>query len=277
VKTTRTQTLLAAALFAALAFATSSSAAQESGNTNAVTAEKPTAGDSLSQAASDPTASLMSVQIADWYTAGFHGLSDEAANTAVLRSAIPFTTGDLKHIFRVTVPFITDHPSLDAGLSDITLFDLVVFDQSWGRWGAGAVALLPTGGSSRGAEQWALGPAVGFTSKNGKLLWGAFNQNLFTYAGDDGRTPVNASILQPIVNYGLGHGWSVGGSEMTFTYDWETSRWSNVPLGVGVSKLQRFGKLPVQFNLQYEHNFADRRGDAADTIRFSLKFLFPTH
>lgn len=136
---------------------------------------------------------------------------------------------------------------------------------------------MPTGGSRRGAEQWALGPAVGFTSKRGKLLWGAFNQNLFTYAGDNGRTPVNASILQPIFNYGLGHGWSVGVSEMTFTRDWEASRWSNLPLGVGVSKLQRFGKLPVQFNLQYEHNFADRRGDTADTIRFAMKFLFPTH
>jgi hypothetical protein len=233
-------------------------------------------GQSLGQAAEDPTASLMSVQLSDWYTARFNGLNDEDANTVVLRSAIPFQTGDLNHIFRVTVPFITGSPFLDAGLSDMTLFDLVVFDQSWGRWGVGPVALLPSGGSSRGAEQWALGPAVGFTARKGKLLWGAFNQNLFTYAGNDNRTPVNASVVQPIISYGLGHGWSAGCSEMTFTYDYEAGRWASLPLGAKVAKLVKFGKLPVQFSLQYEHDFANQRGTPEDTIRFGMKFLFPT-
>ena len=232
-------------------------------------------GQSLGQAAEDPTASLMSVQIADWYTARFHGLADEDANTVVLRSAIPFQTGDLNHIFRATVPFLTDSPSLDAGLSDLTLFDLIVFDQRWGRWGIGPVALLPTGGRERGSEQWALGPAVGFTARSGRLLWGAFNQNLFTCAGDDDRPPVNASVLQPIISYGLGHGWSAGCSEMTFTYDYEAGRWASLPLGAKIAKLVKFGKLPVQFSLQYEHDFADYQGAPQDTLRFAMKFLFP--
>jgi hypothetical protein len=232
-------------------------------------------GQSLGQAAEDPTASLMSVQVADWYTAKIHGLDDESANNVVVRSAIPFKTGDLNHIFRVTVPFITDHPALDEGLSDITLFDLMVFDQKWGRWGVGPVALLPTGGSGRGTEQWALGPAVGFTAKKGKFLWGAFNQNLFTYAGDDDRTPVNASVLQPILSYGLGHGWSVGCSEMTVTYDWQDGRWSSLPVGAKIAKLVKVGKLPIQASLQYEHDYADHRGDPEDIVRFTMKFLFP--
>ncbi len=105
-------------------------------------------GQSLGQAAEDPTASLMSVQISDWYTARFHGLDDEDANSVVLRSAIPFKTGDLNHILRATIPFITDSPFLDSGLSDITLFDLMVFNQSWGRWGIGPVALFPTGAAT---------------------------------------------------------------------------------------------------------------------------------
>ena len=192
-----------------------------------------------------------------------------------INPVIPFETGKLHHIFRATVPFITDDPNLHSGLSDITLFDLMVFNQKWGRWGVGPVALLPTGGSSRGADQWALGPAVGFTSIKGKFLWGAFNQNLFTYAGDDDRTPVNVSVLQPILNYGLGHGWSVGSSEMTFTYDWQNDRWSNLPLGGKVAKLIKFGKLPVQCSLQYEHNFSDEIGDPSNTVRFTMKFLFP--
>jgi hypothetical protein len=63
---------------------------------------------------------------------------------------------------------------------------------------------------------------------------------------------------------------------MSFAYDWEGDGWSSLPLGAKVSKLVRFGKMPVQFSLQYEHDFADNRGNPEDTIRFTMKFLFPT-
>ena len=117
-------------------------------------AEEPVqGGQSLGQAAEDPTASLMSLQVADWYTAGFHKLDSEDANFVVLRPVIPFRTGCLNHILRATVPSITDSPARVTGLSDITLFDLVVFNQSWGRWGIGPVMLIPSGGEDRGAEK----------------------------------------------------------------------------------------------------------------------------
>jgi hypothetical protein len=127
------------------------------------------------------------------------------------------------------------------------VFDLMVFNASWGRWGFGPVALLPTGGD-RGAEKWAAGPAVGFSARSGNLLWGLFNQNLFTFAGDKNRTDVNVSVLQPIFNYKLGHGWTVGVSEMTFSWDWEADRWSSLPLGVQLAKLVKIGQQPVQFS-----------------------------
>ena len=229
-------------------------------------------GQSLGQAAEDPTASLMSLQIADWYNASFHHLpGDESANTVVLRPVIPFQTGEWRHIFRATMPFLTDHPSYDPGLSDITLFDLVVFNEDWGRWGLGPVALLPTGGDDRGADEWALGPAIGFTARQDKLIWGLFNQNLFNIGGDK----VNASVIQPIFNFGLGKGWFVGSSEMSFAWDWETDRWSSLPLGMKISKMQKIGDFPVQFGLQYEHDFADKTVGPEDTIRFTVKMLFP--
>jgi hypothetical protein len=65
-----------------------------------------------------------------------------------------------------------------------------------------------------------VGPAVGFTAKSGKVLWGAFNQNIFSFAGDDDMPDVNVSILQPIFSVGLGDGWSTGLSEMSASYDW---------------------------------------------------------
>lgn len=229
---------------------------------------------SLDQAASDPTASLMSLQMADWHTFDYHG-SDATDNIIMLRSAIPFEIGDQKHIVRVSAPIITDHPVLESGLSDMTIFDLATFDQSWGRFGAGVVALLPSGGSQRGAGQWALGPALGFVARKPGLMYGLFNQNVFTVAGDDNRTPINSSSIQVILNHGLGNGWSISASEMQAAYDWEESRWSNLPLGMGISKLQKFDGLPVQFSLQYEHNFADDEVAPADLVRFNVKLLMP--
>ena len=76
-------------------------------------AESAPGGQSLGQAAEDPTASLMSVQLSDWYTLGFRGLDDDA-NTFVLRSAIPFQTGSLNHIFRIVHDVFRNHrPAFD--------------------------------------------------------------------------------------------------------------------------------------------------------------------
>lgn len=242
---------------------------------SAARGQTPTQGQDLSQAANDPTASLAALQVADWYTADFHELSDDEANSVVLRAVVPFRTGSLSHIMRATAPFITDHPLLHSGLADITLFDLVVFERSWGRFGVGPVALLPTGGSDRGTEKWAVGPALGFAARSQKLLWGVFNQNLFSVAGDDDRSDVDVTILQPILTYALGNGWSAGVSEMTFSYDWEADRWSSLPLGAKVSKLLRVQRLPVQLSAEYEYDFADDEVGPESTVRFTVKLLFP--
>jgi hypothetical protein len=234
-------------------------------------------GQSLAQAASDPTASLMNVQLSDWYTANYWNLPDESANQFVIRTAYPFAWGKTKHIMRATVPFITSHPSLNSGLSDITLFDLLVFDKPWGRWGVGPVALLPTGGSDRGTEKWGLGPAVGFIVAKPKLIFGLFNQNIFTVAGDDARPDVNVSIIQPIVNHQLGGGWAVGTSEMSVTYNWDSSDWSSLPLGASILKMTKPGGIPVQWSFQYEYNFADDQLVAKNLWRLTAKLLFPTN
>lgn len=51
---------------------------------------------SLEQAASDPTASLMSLQFSDLYSFNYHH-ADEEDSSVVFRSAIPFSIGEQKH------------------------------------------------------------------------------------------------------------------------------------------------------------------------------------
>lgn len=177
---------------------------------------------------------------------------------------------------RATIPITTESPFIDNGISDSTIFDLMTFNESWGRWGVGAVGLLPTGGEKRGAEKWGLGPAIGFTARDPGILWGLFNQNIFTVAGEGDRADVNVSVIQPIVNKSLGNGWSVGASEMNVVYDWEKDDWTSLPVGIKLAKMHKFGELPVQFNVQYEYNFADDDiGSPKQTLRVTAKFIFP--
>jgi hypothetical protein len=233
-------------------------------------------GQSLDQAANDPTASLMSVQIQNIYIGNYHKLNNEDGNTVLLRSAVPFKTGSLNHIARATLPVVTDSPSGKSGLSDLVLFDLIVFNESWGRWGVGPVMLFPTATNDQlGAEKWAAGPAAGFVARNQKLLWGVFNQNLFTIAGNNDREGVDVSIIQPIISYSLPDKWSIGTSDMNITYDYKQNDWTVLPLGIKLAKMVNLGGLPVQFSGAYEYNFANDYVAPEWTVNFTVKFLFP--
>lgn len=229
---------------------------------------------SLQSQASDPTASLMSFQLQNFYSPNLHN-STEDQNVMQFRAAIPFQIGGVNNIARVTLPYATDTASGASGFQDITIFNLAAFDQSWGRYGIGAVALLPSGSSDLTADKWGLGPALGFVARPDWGLFGLFNQNIFTVAGDDDDPDVNISTLQPILNLGLGDGWSVGASDMTFVYDWDANEFTSLPLGVKVSKLTKLGKVPFQVQLSYEHNFYDDRVGPEDTIGLTLKVLQP--
>ncbi len=238
----------------------------------------------LAQKANDPTAPLMAVQIIDGYTADYyHSLEGESANNILLRAAYPYKWGEYNHIARVSQPINTSTPTGDTGLEDMTLFDMTVFPASWGRFGLGIVGGIPL---ADGHDQWSLGPAIGFVNNSiaKGLNLGLFNQNLFRVAGEDDRPSTKISSLQPILNYSMGDGWNIGTGDIQFIYDWESTQWVSLPLGIQLGKLVKFGQLPVILSAQYVHNFADEvnigNGYFAPTPKtsftFTAKFLFPT-
>ncbi len=233
-------------------------------------------GQSLEQAANDPTASLMAFQLQDSYSPDLYN-RDGSLNIVQFRAAIPFELGGTNNIARLTLPYVTENGETgETGLADTTLFNLVAFDRSWGRFGVGAVALLPSGDEGVGAGKWALGPAVGFAAQGDGVLWGLFNQNLFTVGERFDGPDVNVSIFQPLLSVQLGDGWSTGVSEMTFVYDWDAGEFTSLPLGFKVAKLTRLSGVPVQFTANVEHNFYDEGFGPENTISFIAKVLLPT-
>jgi hypothetical protein len=122
-----------------------------------------------------------------------------------------------------------------------------------GNWllGIGPTFIFPTAASDdTGQGKYQVGPAgiVGYLSK--EWILAAFVQNWTSFAGDSDRSDVNQMNLQPIAAYFLPHGWSIGYSGNILA-NWKASSgnvWT-VPVGVGISKVVKFGPLPVKIGI----------------------------
>jgi len=84
-------------------------------------------------------------------------------------------------------------------------------------------------------------------------------------------------LLQPFVNYNLPDGWYLTSSPV-LTANWKTDKagdvWT-VPLGGGVGKLLRVGKLPVNIQLAAYGNVVKPEFAPKWQLRFQVQFLFP--
>ena len=237
-------------------------------------AQQAASNDELAAQATDPTAQLMSFQLSDVYTASFHGL-DDTANQVVFRAAIPFDLGATRHIFRVTQPYTTSGP-VGGGLIDTTIFDLVVFDQSWGRWGVGVSGTLPTGSEGFTTDKWTAGPAVGFVNSASKPVnWGLFMQSFFSFAGKDTTADVRLLNFQPIFSYQLGGGRSLSLGNSALVYDTEKSRWASLFASVNYGQVVSFAGQKWRPNFEVGYDFKDDPGNPKWVIRAGISLLLP--
>jgi hypothetical protein len=233
--------------------------------------------DDLARKATDPTAALMSFQVNDWYTAGFRGL-DGSANQLVLRAAIPFGISGSQHIFRITQPYVTSSPAERTGFADTTVFDLMVFDRRWGRWGVGLSGTLPTGRDGLTTDKWTAGPAAGFVNSSSKQYnWGLFAQTFFSFAGKDTAGDVVIVNLQPFYSYQLGGGRSLSLGNSALIYDTERSRWSSLLAGVNYGQVVTFWGHKWRPNVEAGYDFKDDFGNQKWVIRAGMVLLVPAH
>lgn len=237
---------------------------------------QPPGSDDLSAQATDPTASLMSFQFLNWYTPSYHG-TDDSSNQLVFRAAIPFEAFGLPNIFRVTQGSYTSSPSGRTGPGDMQVFNLTVFNQPWGRWGAGLAGSLPTGREGLSSEKWALGPAAGFVNSSNKgISFGLFAQTFFSFAGDDSAADVGIINLQPIFSYQLGGGRSLSLGNSAFVYDTTQSRWASLGLGVNYGQVVSLWGQKWRPNVGVDYDFQDRTGTPKVTARAGFVLLLPS-
>ena len=245
---------------------------------SAALAQAPAPAEDLSSKATDPTASLMSFQLLNWYTPSYHGSGDlDSTNQVVLRAAIPFEMFGKPNIMRITQPSYTSSPAGDTGLGDTQVFNLTVFGQPWGRLAAGVVLLLPTGSDGLCAEKWAAGPALGFINVQTKgINWGLFGQTFFSFAGKDEAADVGIVNLQPIFSYQLGGGRSLSLGNSAFIYNTEKSRWESLALGVNYGQVVGFWGEKWRPNVELDYDFRDTPGNQKWVFRVGIALLIPS-
>ena len=220
----------------------------------------------LAKRSADPTASLTSFNFRYVATPSYYGIDDEGG-TVQFQPVVPFEAWGIKNILRATISYDSAGPR-GSGLADVTIFDLLVFDKPYGRWGVGPVLqLLPDRGT--GSDTVAAGPAIGFVTSKGRWTYGAFNQNLF------GGNNTSISSLQPVLAYQLGSGWALSAGDAQWTMDWERGGWVNLPLGVQLSKVGAIGGQAVKWTLNPEYNMRDLDGAPEWTVRLGFSILVP--
>ena len=231
----------------------------------------------LAKRAQNPVADLISLPFqnntnVDW------GPRDQTQNVLNIQPVVPFKLGeDWNLITRTILPVVQQPvPGDDSvfGLGDTVVTGFFSPRASKGLvWGVGPVALLPTStDDALGAGEWGGGAGAVALLLRGPWVAGGLVQNVWSFES----SAVNQLLLQPFVNYNLRDGWYLVTAPI-LTANWEApsgERWT-IPIGGGAGKVMRFGKQPVNVNLQYYNNVEHPTLGADWQLRFQVQLLFP--
>jgi len=259
-----------------LAPADASASAGGGGSDQAESAEE------LAKAAQNPVAKLISVPLQNNFNFGV-GPNDATQYILNIQPVIPISLNEDWNLITRTVMPIINQPSPAPGVPSVFgLGDInptfFVSPAKSGKliWGVGPTFTLPTATDSMlGAGKWSAGPAVVALTMQGHWVIGALANQQWSFAGW-GDQEVSAMLIQPFINYNFSHGWYLTTSPI-ITANWKADRGEKwvVPMGGGIGKIQRFGKLPVNLQLGAYYNIETPTDGADWQLRFQVQFMFP--
>ena len=140
--------------------------------------------------------------------------------------------------------------------------------------GVGPALSFPTGTETLlTSGKWAAGPTVIALKQTNGWTYGALVNHLWDYAGDNNRSALNNTFIQPFLTLNRPGGWTYALNTES-SYNWQANEWT-VPVNVIVSKLVTFGKQPVQFSLGGRY-YVEKPANGPDWgLRFQVTWLFP--
>jgi hypothetical protein len=219
------------------------------------------------------------------------GPDDKTKNIANFQPVLPFDLNDdWTVVTRTIVPIVSSPTGTYSGgnyertfgLGDTTFtafFTPKAASESGWIWGVGPSLYLPTAtDKDLGTKAWGAGASAVALKIDGKFVYGALISNIWSFAGaDHPEENINSMTLQPFVNYNLDDGWFIA-SVPIITANWEADSdhtWT-VPLGLGVGRAMKLGKIPMTAQVHGYYNVVtpDDYGEQWQ-MRVQIQLLFP--
>jgi len=237
----------------------------------------------LAKAAQNPIANMISIPLQSNFNFNV-GPKNEMQYVGNLQPVIPINaTENWNVITRTIIPFIYQ-PELGPnsgdvlGLGDIQFTAFLSPAKAGGFiWGVGPIVQAPSGtDQSITSGKWAAGPSAVALQIEGHWVYGGLVSYLSSFSGQEDRGSISMWTIQPFLNYNLPDGWYLTASPIiTANLMAEGSQQWTVPLGGGVGKIVRIGKLPVNLQLAGYYNVEHPDAGPEWSIRFQIQLMLP--
>ena len=237
--------------------------------------------DTLAKQTQNPIANLISLPLQSNWDFGI-GPADSMRYTLNVQPVIPFSLNEEYNLItRTIIPYIYAEAPVrnrndKSGLGDILQSFFFSPKKPVNGWllGAGPVLLYPSATKDElGKEKWAAGPTAVVLKQVSGWTYGMLFNHLWSFAGDDDRSNVNATFLQPFVSFTT-RTFTTFGVNTESTYDWKNSDWT-VPINVTATQLLKLGNQPFSLTLGWRYYAEAPSGGPDWGLRFVVTLLFP--
>ena len=260
-------------------------------------------GADLATAATNPVGSANQFQLQYLYADDVNNASG-SSNTTIIQPIVSFALPEGGYfqgvVTRWTIPYVST-ADIDTGLG------FTIDDEDWGdtlglifpthttpgekageftTWGPGLAVNIPTSsGGLTGNDTWSAGPGIVYLKNkvfaNGNsLMFGGAAWHIWDI--ESGKADVSTTSGFPAIIYKYKElfgqkGWYLRTTDDAFSYNHETSEWTQAPIGGGIGRAFVIGKQPVNIFGAVWTNAADP-DDAATpewAAKLSFSFVFP--
>jgi len=265
--------------------------------------ESPKSNDQIAREMSNPLAAFYSLSYSaekKTYQGSVPGAGDQDNFLHVFQPVIPFLQKNGKgFVFRLAVTINPDQPVYRSdrdyaewlirqvdptangegawyrthGHTDDTTFDIAYGGANDDGFILmyGLAGVMPTASDTTNArQQLIMGPELNIGKMTGWGVYGALISHVIDWREKEGKDTVDANMttVQAYFSYALGNGWQLI-SNPVVSYDWEGDSGNKLalPLGGGISKTMRIGKMPLRMSAEL-YNYV------ASTDRFGPEWLF---
>lgn len=237
----------------------------------------------LAKKLANPIANLISVPFQYNYDEKY-GVNDKGSmNKLNIQPVIPTSINDKWNVITRTIVPLVDQHDIPVGKDKSGLSDTLASQffspkaptaGGW-IWGVGPVELLPTASDELlGGEKWGLGPTAVALKQQGPWTVGCLTNHIWSIAGDDDRSDVSTTFIQPFLSY-ITKTKTTLGLNTESTYDWQINHWS-VPINATVGQMLKIGSQIFQITVGARYwAESPESGPEGWGARMQLTLLFP--